>query len=278
MRIGLIFLLIVGAAFSQGEDPPFGLPDNVELRLDVVYTRYGAREMRLDIYRPKGNPTPLPAVLYVHGGGWKGGSKNAFRRQAAYLATRGFAGACVEYRLSGEAKWPAAYDDVRAALRYLQDHAKELGIDVARIGAAGGSAGGHLAALLGTMPNPVKAVAAFNPALDLVAAGKNRQSKANSTVEAFLGCPYLEKPQLWADASPVTHVSPQSAAFLFLHGTSDTTVPYPQSVDMMNKLKAAGVHAEIFTAEGAPHAFFNRPPWFEPTLQRMAEFFLQRLR
>jgi pectinesterase len=96
-------------------------------------------------------------------------------------------------------------------------------------------------------------------------------------VTEFLGCTYTEKPELWAEATPLTHVDKNSAAFLFLHGTGDKTVPYQQSLDMMNKLKAAGVEAELFTAEGAAHGFFNRPPWFEPTLARMEKFFVRRL-
>jgi dipeptidyl aminopeptidase/acylaminoacyl peptidase len=124
----------------------------------------------------------------------------------------------------------------------------------------------------------VRAVAAFNPALDFVSFGEQGPDNAQSAVARFLGSPYMGREELWAKASPLTYVSKQSAAFLFLHGTGDKTVPYQQSVDMMNKLKAAGVHAEMFTAEGDGHGFFNRPPWYEPTLKRMEEFFEKTLR
>jgi pectinesterase len=107
--------------------------------------------------------------------------------------------------------------------------------------------------------------------------GKRAPNAAANSVAQFLGATYAEKPDLWAEATPLTHVDKNSAAFLFLHGTADTTVPYRQSVDMMNKLKAAGVEAELFTAEGAAHGFFNRPPWFEPALAKMEEFFVRRL-
>ncbi len=83
---------------------------------------------------------------------------------------------------------------------------------------------------------------------------------------------------MYRQASPVAHVSKASAPFLFLHGTDDKTTPYEHSVAMMKKLQAAGVHAEIFTAEGAGHGFFNRPPWFEPTLKRMEAFFSRFLK
>jgi dipeptidyl aminopeptidase/acylaminoacyl peptidase len=120
----------------------------------------------------------------------------------------------------------------------------------------------------------VAAVAAFNPAMDLVdAATHPGEGGADQAITAYLGATYQEKPQLWKAASPTYQVSAKSAPFLFLHGDADTTVPYQQSVDMMKKLQAVGVRAEIFTAPGAKHAFFNNPPWFEPTLKRMEEFF-----
>lgn len=273
--------LILAAALAlplaaQREQPEFRLPESVRAEPNLVYASPGGRDLRLDLFLPKQGRGPMPVVVYIHGGGWKGGNKNAFRRQAAHMATKGFAGACIEYRLSGEAKYPAAFDDAKAAVEWVRANAAKYGFDVHRIGAAGGSAGGHLAALLGVR-GQVKAVAAFNPALDLVSFGKRAPNAAANSVAEFLGATYSEKPELWAEATPLTHVSRNSAAFLFLHGTADATVPYQQSVDMMNKLKAAGVEAELFTAEGAGHGFFNRPPWFDPTLTRMEAFFVRRL-
>ena len=263
---------------QQGEDPPFRLPDTVETRENLVYVSYGSRAMHLDLFLPKKFNPPIPAIIYIHGGAWRGGNKGAFRRQAAHMAAKGFAGACIEYRLSGEAKYPAAVEDSVAALEWVRKHAGEYGFNPKLIGAAGGSAGGHLVAVLGTIAEPVKAVAAFNPVLDLVVLGKAGRNPAESPLIQFLGGTYQEKPDVYERASPALHVSKHSAAFLFLHGTQDTTVPYQQSTDMMAKLKAAGVHAEIFTAEGAGHAFFNRPPWYAPTLKRMDEFFTAQLK
>jgi len=289
-------LVIAGLAAAQqpaGQDPPFQLPPTVEMRPDLTYASYGARSLKVDLFLPRQGAGPFPAVVYIHGGGWSGGSKIAFRRQAAHMGNKGFVGACIEYRLSGEAQFPAALHDAKAAVRWLRAHAKEFRVNPDRIGAAGGSAGGHLAAMLGTTQDiaefegaggnaghssKVRAVAAFNPALDLVSFGQRGPDNAQNAVSRFLGGPYKDHEALWAKASPLTHTSKQSAAFLLLHGTGDTTVPYQQSVDMMNKLKAAGVHAEIFTAEGAGHGFFNRPPWYEPSLKRMGEFLTRMLR
>lgn len=270
--------MFCAVALAQGQREAAKIPEGIEKKADIVYATYDARQVHLDLYLPKSGKGPFPAVVYIHGGGWKNGNKNAFSRQASYMATKGLAGACIEYRLSGEAKYPAAFNDSVAAVRWVREHAKEYNIDPNRIGAAGGSAGGHLVAMLGTMnPRMVQAVAAFNPAVDLVSFGKSKASDAQNAVYEFLGASYVENRALWAEATPLLHVSKGSAPFLFLHGDSDTTVPYRQSIDMIGKLKAAGVPAELFTAEGAAHGFFNKDPWFEPTKKRVEEFFAKYL-
>ena len=151
---GLISVIAAAAATSvlaqQRQEPAFQLPDSVEVRENVVYARYGSRELRMDVYLPKQGSGPFPAVIYIHGGAWSGGNKGQFRRQAASMAARGFAGACIEYRLSGEARFPAALHDSKAAVRCVRANAQAYRIDPDRIAAAGGSAGGHLAAMLGT--------------------------------------------------------------------------------------------------------------------------------
>ena len=285
--------LIALALAAQNQNPPFVVPEGIKIVPDVVYATIGSRQMHLDLYLPSNAAGSLPAVVYIHGGGWSGGNRTAFRRQAAYMATKGYVGACIEYRLVAEAKYPAALYDSKAAVRWVRANAAKYHIDANRIAAAGGSAGGHLVALLGTtadMPafegsegltgvsSRVAAVAAFNPVLDMAALGKGAANSARNPIADFLGATYEEKPQLWREASPIYHVSASSAPFLYLHGEADTTVPYRQSVEMMGKLKAAGVRAELFSAPGAKHGFFNSPPWYEPTLKRMEEFFDSILR
>lgn len=290
MKLLLVLLAALAAAQDRGRsDPPLRIPEGVRVERDVVYARYGTRELKADLYLPRAGVGPRPAVVYIHGGGWKNGNRNAFSRQAAHMAGVGYVGMCIEYRLSGEAKWPAAIYDAKAAVRYLRAHAKKWNVDAARIGAAGGSAGGHLAALLGTtagvkvlegdgghagFSSAVQAVAAFNPAVDLVDFGKRANPNATNSVTEFLGAGYQADRALWELATPITHVSAKSAPTLFLHGDADPTVPYAQSERMAAKLEAAGVRAEILTAPGEKHGFFNRPPWFEPTLKKMEEFFL----
>ena len=257
----------------------------------------------------------LPAILYLHSGAWfpngkpYQGSPTDFQRHAVHMATKGFVGATIQYRLAPtvldlspseeipgeEAIFPAQVQDSKAAVRWLRAKASTYRIDTDRIGVAGGSAGGSLAAMLGTTPhiaefegsggNPgfssrVQAVAAFVglfdfPAMPNVVLG---DFSSDIFIEGFLGASYEENPELWAKASPSTYVGPESAPFLFLHGTDDFWVPYQQSVDMMNALKAAGVSAEIFTAEGAGSAFYTIDPWQQPTLEAIEEFFTRILK
>ncbi len=278
---------------TKNDKPAFRPPEGVEIKKDLVYATIGARALHLDLYLPGNGAGPFPAVIYIHGGSWKSGGKNAFQRQAAQLATKGIAGACIEYRLSQEATYPAAIFDAKAAVRWLRANAAKYRIDPLRIAAAGGSAGGQLAGLLGTtidqpefegtegnsgVSSRVVAMALFNPAVDLVDFGKNHPPELLTTVTQYLGATYQQKPEVWLAASPAHHVSAKSAPALLLHGDADTTVPYKQSVAMVEGLKAAGVRAELFTAPGAAHTFFNGPPWFEPCLKRMEEFFISILK
>lgn len=294
-----VLILAAGAVLAaqqepaEKEDPPFSLPNSVEMKKDLVYARYGNREMHLDLYLPKLGAGVFPAVVWVHGGGWTGGSKTRFRRQAALLAARGFAGACIEYRLAGEAKFPAALQDVKASVRYLRANAAKYRIDPNKIGAAGGSAGGHLVAMLGTTAgiarfegdggnsgysSRVQAVIALYPATDLVSSGKRNPTGTSGGLYTFLGATYAEKPDLWADASPLTHVNKNAPPFLCMHGDQDKLVPFQQSVDLVNRLKAAGARAELFTAEGGGHGFANGPKWFAPALDRIDQFFTANLK
>ena len=288
-----IFLLLLAVALpaQQREEPPFELPAAVEVERDLVYARYGDRELKLDLYRPAAGNGPFAGIVFIHGGGWSAGNKNAFRRQAATLAAKGFVGACISYRLSGEAAYPAALHDSKAAVRWLRANAAKYKINPGKIAAAGGSAGGHLVALLGTtaglsklegdggnagVSSAVQAVAAFNPVLDLRAAAR-LPANAQGPVQQFLGGPYDQMPGAYVEASPITHVTKHSTPFLLLHGTTDSTVPYQQSVEMREALQAAGVRVELYSAEGAVHGFFNRPPHFQPTLERMEQFFRSAL-
>jgi len=272
-------------SLQEKRDPPLVIPDNVKVIKDLVFTKSGERELRLDMFLPKDDIKIHPGIVFVHGGGWRGGNKSHFHRQAAYLAGKGYVGICIEYRLSGEAKFPAAVEDVKCAVRWFRANAKKYKVDINKIASAGGSAGGHLAAMLGVTEksdglegkggyleysSKVNLVVDFNGVSDMVPL--RNLERANQAVTSFLGGSYKEMPEVYKKASPVNYIDKNDPPFLFLHGNNDTTVPYEQSVKMMELLQKAGVHAELYTGEGVGHGFFNRPPFFEPTLKRMEKF------
>ena len=234
---------------------------------------------------------PLPAIMYVYGGGWVlGDEDDQFYASAIHMSAKGFVGATIEHRLTPEFIFPAHVEDSKAAVRWLRANATTYSIDPDRIGVAGYSSGGNLAMMVGTTShlaefegdggNPgfssrVQAVAAFAGNSDFA------QQPGRNIIENYLGATFAENPDLWALASPITHVGGGSPPFLLLHGTDDATVPYQMSVNMMNRLMAAGVSAELFTAQGASHADLDPTnlSWGEGTLGRaMEEFFVRILK
>jgi acetyl esterase/lipase len=285
----LILFCILTVVVAQAPNPPFHLPDNVELKTDLVYCKGGGRDLKLDLFLPKEGSIRRPAVIFIHGGGWQSGNRRAFYRQAAHLAsTLGYVGACIEYRLSGEAKFPAAVEDSKCAVRWLRANAKTYAVDPNRVAACGGSAGGHLAAMLGVtdqgadlegsggyseFSSRVNLVIDFNGVSDLQSVV--RSEPAAGPVGSFLGATFQENPALYRKASPIMYVDKNAPPFLLLHGTADTTVPIDQSRVMLKKLQEAGVRAEIYEADGGKHGFFNAPPFFEPALKRMEAFLIE---
>ncbi len=279
----------------KAEEPPFQLPENVDVRKDLVYSKTGNREVVADLYFPKSGSGPFPAVIYVHGSGMpnKGteGSKLAFRRQAALLGAKGFVGLTISYRFRTEARFPGCIYDAKAAVRWLRANAKQYRIDPERIGAVGASFGGYIVSMLATtedlpefegdgsnlgVSSRVKAVVAFNALVDPI--DHHRGDGGPGKFPDFVGARYEDNPELWAKASPLAHVSKRCPPFLFLSGTNDPTPSFVEDQAMMKKLLAAGVHAEFFTAEGGRHGFFHEPPWFEPTLKRMEDFLTKHLK
>ncbi len=273
---------------ARRSQPSVTLPADVELREGIVYGVGGERELKLDLFLPKEDAAAArPAVVFMHGGGWRGGNPGQFRPQSIHLAGVGYVCACIQYRLSDEAKFPAALEDCKCAVRWLRANAGDLGVDPDRIAVAGGSAGAHLAAMVAMtgagsfegegghadQSSAANLAVCFNPPTDLTAMAEG--GKAEAIVAGFLGKAYADDPELYGQASPVTHVDPGDPPLLALHGTADETVPYAQAEALVERLKEAGVEAELFTAEGAGHGFFNRPPWYEPTL-RALEAFLDR--
>ena len=267
----------VGAAPDLDDhfpNPPVSFPRGVRAWRDVVYqTNDGYRPQVLDIYVPRGRG-PHPLILYIHGGGWRGGhtrhsgALSNFPQVLASLAAEGFTVASLEYRLSGEARYPAQLQDANAALRFLRTNAAQYRIDPARVGLWGGSAGGHLAALTALTcrdtsldPNAaddqcVQAVVTWYGVYDfaLMAA---RPEGGGDAERRLLGCSERCPAETLARVSPVSFIDPSDPAFLLIHGDDDRVVPVNQSHAGEARLRAAGVPVEAIYIPGVDHSFIG---------------------
>jgi acetyl esterase/lipase len=257
---------------------------DVAARADVVYaTPPGFRPLRLDLYRPNARGAARPLVVYVHGGGWRSGHTRhagAFADWPAVLASvarRGYVVASIEYRLSGEARFPAALEDVKAAVRWLRSRAGEFGIDRNRVVIWGGSAGGHLAALaaascdapdlapkymdaaLQKESDCVQGLVAWYGVFDLRAAtASHAPADVNAPAASFLGCSPDACPEAASLASPTTHVGAGHPPTLLIHGEDDRVVPVSQSRTFQAALEAKGVRSRLIVLPEVDHSFIGK--------------------
>lgn len=241
-------------------------PEGVRVFADLVYREAGGRPLRLDVYIPDG-PAPSagrPALLAIHGGGWRGGGKGDYGRTVAPLARHGLVVVAVDYRLSrpGAPSWPGNLDDVREALRWVRLHAADYGIDPERVALIGASAGGHLALLLATTPDPsdpnpapsVRAVIDFYGPTDLRAQYSQRTA-ARGSIALMLGGTPEEVPARYDGASPWRRVAPGFPPVLIVHGTDDALVPMGQSLLLAAALSRSHVPHRRIAVGGARHGF-----------------------
>jgi acetyl esterase/lipase len=210
----------------------------------------------MDLYVPE-SQKPVPVVVWIFGGSWKFGS-NRYHVNVRDLTKSGIAVASIQYRLSGIAKYPAQLDDCRTAVQWLRENGKRYGIDAQRIGVSGESAGGHLAALLGTVEGKsrIRAVLAMYPATDLVALSHHDSGLYHSdSIERLLGGPVEERQELAREANPMTHVSASSPPFLIIHGARDKVVPPEQSAELERALARAHVEVRRIVVPDKGHWF-----------------------
>ena len=226
---------------------------------DVEYAHPGDVSLKMDVSIPDGKG-PFPAVILVHGGGWHGGHKQMYITPLFQpLTDANFAWFSIDYRLAPQYHYPAAMDDVVAAVRYLEAHAGQYKIRANRIALVGESAGGHLVALVGARYGKqlhLRAVVPFYPVTNMT-----ERFPADTAIKIFLGDP---TPSLLREASPVTYITKGLPPFLFIHGTKDQLVPFQQSVEMCDQLKNAGVSCELYQVDGAPHGvgpWEKHPEW-----------------
>jgi acetyl esterase/lipase len=265
-------LLVVVAVVSaqqpaQTRARPSPIPEDCKVLKDLAYGEH--ERNKLDLYVPKSD-TPLPLVIWVHGGGWEGGSKNG-AGPSLDLLRKGYAVASINYRLSRHAVFPAQIEDCQDAVRWLRSNAKEYNLDPEHFGAWGASAGGHLVALLGTTDDAafptrvagkqcscgVQAVCDWFGPSDFLHWGKlsleNPGTPAANPITRLLGGGVVEKQDLARRASPITYVSKTSAPFLILHGEKDGLVPLQQGESLYEALKKAGVDSTLHVIKGNGH-------------------------
>jgi len=257
------------------------LPAGVSKTADLVYAQYGARCLKLDIYRPAATAVQqqLPVVVLVHGGGWKSGYRSEFAPMAVRLAQQGYAAVTLSYRLSGEARYPAAVQDVQAAVRWVQANAAQHGLDPQRIALAGGSAGGQIASLAGVTMEGVKAVINIDGLSDftseLALRHEDDPSKKPSAAGAWFGGRYAEQTALWQQASPIRYVRPDMPAMLFI-GSGQPRFSAGRE-EMMAKMASAGVASDKLVLAGTPHSFWLFDPWLQTTVDASVAFLHQNL-
>jgi acetyl esterase/lipase len=271
LPVALIVLISGGRVFSQQPAKP-SVPEGVTLERDVEYGKAGDRSLKLDMLLPKKpSQTPLPLVVYIHGGGWNGHDKTeGYEPVGPLVASGNYVGATVEYRFTSVAPWPAQIHDCKAAIRWLRANAKKYNIDPERIAVWGVSAGGHLVSMLGTSgdrkelegqngtpgeSSRVSCVVDVCGPVDLPNMRPEEQ-KVYAMLDHLLGGPMAERMDVARAASPITYVSKDSPPFLMVHGNLDTQVPYNQSETFCAALKAAGADATLLRIEGGKHHSF----------------------
>lgn len=260
MRLWMAALIALGTPLPShaADEPAVG----VVREQNLVYCVHGGEALRLDLARP-GRAANAPVILFVHGGAWVEGSRDAYSSEIVEAAQAGYVSATVDYRLSrdGRNPFPAHLADIQCAIRWVRANAAALGADPARIGIAGGSAGGHLSLLAGLAPGlvppgaeepfaqysaTVQAVVNFYGPTDLLAM-LHETPNLGPTIRSVFADPWT--------ASPIAYVSRESPPILTLHGSEDDTVSYLQALRLDQRAREVGARHELVRFEGEGHGF-----------------------
>lgn len=264
------------------------LPPSVTEQKDLVYCRYGSRALYLDVFYPKKRAArPIPAILIIHGGGWRTGDRSQHIPLAHRLAALGYVTITAEYRLSTEALYPAAIHDLKAAIRWMRSQATAFNIDTTQIASLGFSAGGQLAALLGTTnglaqfegkectlqkSSRVQAIIDMDGILAFIhpESGEGDDSRATSAATHWFGYSKIQNPKLWQEASALTYVNHHTPPTLFINSSVDRM--HAGRDDFRAKLAEFNIYSQMHTFPDSPHSFCLFHPWFEPTVKYIADF------
>lgn len=267
------------------------VPGDVTVVADQVYAQYDTRCLKLDMYLPAGANAKqdVPVVVFVHGGGWRSGFRSEFAPMAVRMARNGYAAVTVSYRLAGEALYPAAVQDVRAAVRWVRENAGKYGLDPQRIALAGGSAGGQIAALAGLTPHlkqfdptvgdsdissAVQAVVNIDGLSDFTSeaarVNEDDPKKSPSAAAYWFGGRYAEKTALWREASPIQYVNTSMPPVLFI-GSAQPRFAVGRE-EMVAKMTQARAASKVVLLPDTPHSFWLFDPWLQPTVDVTVAF------
>lgn len=278
-------LIVVGTLFVAA--PIFA--EEVVFETGIEYANPDDQHLQLNLARPKEGTGPFPAVLCIHGGGFRAGKREGWDKRCQLFAERGYVAATVTYRLAPKYQFPAAVHDCKAAVRWLRANAEKYHIDPARIGVVGDSAGGHLAQFLGVTggvpefegdgghashSSRVTCIVNYYGPSDLTKS-YGRSVDAAEVLPLWLGGDATKERRRHIQASPLYWVTPNAAPTLLIHGTKDAYVNYEQAEWIHERLKAAEVDVELLTLEGAGHGFKGADA--EKAEKAMFDFFAKHL-
>jgi acetyl esterase/lipase len=271
---GSLVLLLTLVSIAAAQTPRPKPPDGTKVHANVEYVPGGHERQRLDLYVPAEADTPLPVIVWVHGGAWTAGSKDGGGPALPFVA-KGYAVACINYRLSQHAVFPAQIEDCKAAIRWLRANAKTYNLNPERIGVWGASAGGHLVALLGTFgsvkdhegkggnadqSSRVQAVVDFFGPTDLlqmdahaVPGARLKHDSPTSPESRLIGGAIQENVEKVGRANPIKYVSNDAPPFLIVHGEQDPLVPCYQSELLYEALKGARSDVTFYKIARAGH-------------------------
>jgi acetyl esterase/lipase len=275
--------------------PRIDVPTNVELRKGVEYGKSGEQALKLDLYLPKRKKTskqigrPVPGLIFIHGGAWKGGRRSDYHYYGVKFAEQGYVVATISYRLLPDWPFPAAIQDAKCAVRWMRANAKQLHVKANRIGVVGGSAGGHLAMLVGyssdvpelegngghaDISSRVQAVVNLYGPTDLT----TDFATSNRTLIDFMGGKTIDDVrEQYELASPITHVTKDDPPTLIFHGTIDDTVPIAQADLLAKKLRTTGVPCRYDRLKGWPHTMDLAEVVNRRVRRQMIDFFNKHL-
>lgn len=287
-RISLSFVLALSlCAVSKAAE--LVVPEGVVFERNVEYSNPDDQHLQMNIARPKTGAGPFPAVLCVHGGGFRAGSREGYNGLCLTLAQHGFVAATMSYRLAPKFQFPAAVHDSKAAVRWLRASAAKLNIDPDRIGVTGSSAGGHLAQFLGVTAGVKEFEGSENPGFSSAVTcvvnvygpsdftkSYGKSVDAHEVLPLWLGGNLETARPRHIQSSPLNWVTPAAAPTLIIHGTEDKYVAYEQAIWMRDRLTSSGVEVELLTMEGAGHGFSG--PVAEKADQALIRFFETKLK